>query len=318
MDCREGVGAVADLSVELGKLRLSNPVLLASGTAGFGREYSRCYDLSQVGALVTKAVTVRPRAGNPPPRVYETPAGMLNAIGLENPGLDAFLRDELPFLGDLGCPVVVNIAGQDEGEYATLARHLDGAPGVAALEVNISCPNVKQGGLAFGVDAASASRVTAAVRAQTNLPVMVKLSPNVTDIRVIARAVEQAGADAISLINTLLGMAIDVQRRRPVLGNVTGGLSGPAIRPVGVRMVWEVAASVSVPVIGTGGIQEATHALEYLMAGASAVMVGTGNFVDPTAPLAIIAGIRRYLEEHELARVKELVGCARQVAGGRR
>jgi len=312
------VGALVDLSVDLGKLRLSNPVLLASGTVGFGREYGRCYDLSRVGALVTKAVTVRPRPGNPPPRVYETPAGMLNAIGLENPGLEAFLRDELPFLRELGCPVVVNIAGQDEDEYATLARHLDRAAGVAALEVNISCPNVKQGGLAFGVDAASASRVTAAARAQTGLPVMVKLSPNVTDIRAIARAVEQAGADAISLINTLLGMAIDVHRRRPVLGNLTGGLSGPAIRPVGVRMVWEVAASVGVPVIGMGGILEATHALEYLMAGASAIMVGTGNFVDPTAPLAIIEGIRQYLEEHRLSGVKAVVGCARPGTGERR
>ncbi|MEW6522669.1 MAG: dihydroorotate dehydrogenase [Bacillota bacterium] len=306
-----------DLGVDLGKLKLKNPVMLASGTAGFGREYSRCYDLANLGALVTKAVTVRPRMGNPPPRVYETPAGMLNAIGLENPGLEGFIQEELPFLQGLGCPVVVNIAGEDEEEYATLARRLDRAPGVAALEVNISCPNVKCGGLAFGVEAASAARVTAAVRRNTGLPVLVKLSPNVTDIRAIARAVEQAGADVISLINTLLGLAIDVQRRRPILGNVTGGLSGPAIRPVGVRMVWEVSAHAGVPVIGMGGILQAPDALEYLMAGASAVMMGTASFVDPRSPLAVVEGIHRYLEEHGMQKVSQLVGCAREKAGGR-
>lgn len=305
-----------DLSVRIAGLELKNPVLLASGTAGFGRELARAYDLGRLGGLVTKAVTPRPRAGNPPPRVIETPAGMLNAIGLANPGLEAFIADELPFLRACGCPVVVNIAGEDEAEFAALAARLDGLDGVSALEVNISCPNVRCGGLAFGVDPTSAGAAVAAVRRATRLPVIAKLSPNVTDIRSIARAVVAAGADAVSLINTLVGMVIDVRRRRPVLANLTGGLSGPAVRPVGVRMVWEVAASVGVPVIGLGGIISANDALEYLLAGAGAVMVGTGNFVDPTCALRVIAGLEQYLEAEGFAAVSELVGLARRAGAG--
>lgn len=300
------------LAVQLGPLSLPNPVLVASGTFGYGREYQDCFDLSALGGLVTKAVTLRPRQGNRPPRIVETPAGMLNAIGLANPGLDVFLREEVPFLQNVGCPVVVNIAGEAEDEYGELARALDGIPGLAALEVNISCPNVHCGGMSFGVDPVATRSVIARVRHSTQLPVIAKLSPNVTAIASIAQAAQQGGADIISLINTLVGMVIDVQAGRPVLGNVIGGLSGPAIRPVGVRMVWEVAGAVSVPVIGMGGIMNAQDALEYIMAGASAVMIGTGNFVDPQTALLVVKGLEEELCARQWTDIGQAIGWARR------
>lgn len=304
-------GEKIDLSVKIGPLRLANPVLTASGTFGYGREFSDYLNLEQLGGVVVKGISLEPRAGNPPPRVVETPCGMLNAIGLENVGVNAFLRDKLPWLRGAGAPVVVNILGNRVEEYAELAARLDGVEGVAALEVNISCPNVKEGGVAFGTDPAMAAAVTRAVRAATKLPIIIKLSPNVTDIQLMARAVEEEGADAVSLINTLLGMAIDLRSRRPKLANVVGGLSGPAIKPVALRMVWQVAAAVKIPVIGIGGIMSATDALEFIVAGAHAIEVGTANFVNPGVTGEIVAGIRHYLGQEKLNSLAEVRGSLR-------
>jgi len=281
--------------------------MTASGTFGFGLEYSDYIDVNQLGALVVKGTTLRPRSGNSGRRITETPAGMLNAIGLENPGVEEFLSNTLPKLAGYDVPVIVNIAGNTVEEYGELASFLS-VPGVSAIEINISCPNVKQGGIAFGTDCPSATAVVRAVRDNTSLPVIVKLSPNVTDIVVMAQAVEAAGADAVSLINTLLGMAIDIDSWRPVLGNVVGGLSGPAVKPVALRMVWQVARAVKCPVIGMGGIMTAQDAIEFLLAGASAVAVGTANFVNPRACSEIAAGIQDYLVERGLKDVSQLVG----------
>jgi len=289
-------------------LRLGNPVLTASGTFGYGREFDHLMDLNRLGAIVVKGLSLAPAAGNPPPRIVETPCGMLNAIGLENVGIDAFLAAKLPFLSGLDVPVIVNIYGRNMSDYAELARRLDDAEGVDGIEINISCPNVKAGGLAFGVDADAAHEVVSSVRAETGKVLIAKLSPNVTDITQIARSVEDAGADALSLINTLTGMVVDVDRRRPVLANITGGLSGPAIRPIAVRMVWQVSQASSLPIIGIGGIASARDALEFIIAGATAVEVGTANFVDPAITLAIIEGMERYLEAHGISRITDLVG----------
>ncbi|MGC9320460.1 MAG: dihydroorotate dehydrogenase [Armatimonadota bacterium] len=297
-----------DLSVEIAGIRMKNPVMSASGTFGYGTEYEPYLDLSAIGAIVTKAVTLEPREGNRPPRVRETPAGMLNAIGLQNPGVEAFIEDKLPELGRFETPVIVNISGRSIDEFATLAQMLS-VDGVDGLEVNVSCPNVEQEGMHFGVDCELTGELTAAVVAATELPVIVKLSPNVTDIRAVARAAAEAGADALSLINTLVGMSIDVEARRPHLGNVTGGLSGPAIRPVAVYMVWEVAREVDVPVIGMGGIMAAGHALEFILAGAAAVGVGTANFVEPATMQQIIDGLTGYCRRHRVSRITELVGA---------
>jgi dihydroorotate dehydrogenase (NAD+) catalytic subunit len=294
--------------VEVAGLRLGNPVLTASGTFGYGREFDHLMDLNRLGAIVVKGLSLEPAAGNPPPRIVETPCGMLNAIGLENVGIDAFLAAKLPFLSGLDVPVIVNIYGRNMSDYAELARRLDDAEGVDGIEINISCPNVKAGGLAFGVDAAAAYEVVRSVRAETGKVLIAKLSPNVTDITQIARSVEDAGADALSLINTLTGMVVDVDRRRPVLANITGGLSGPAIRPIAVRMVWQVSQASSLPIIGIGGIASARDALEFIIAGATAVEVGTANFVDPAITLAIIEGMERYLEAHGISRITDLVG----------
>jgi dihydroorotate dehydrogenase (NAD+) catalytic subunit len=294
--------------VEVAGLRLGNPVLTASGTFGYGREFDHLMDLNRLGAIVVKGLSLAPAAGNPPPRIVETPCGMLNAIGLENVGIDAFLAAKLPFLSGLDVPVIVNIYGRTMSDYAELARRLDDAEGVDGIEINISCPNVKAGGLAFGVDADAAHEVVSSVRAETGKVLIAKLSPNVTDITQIARSVEDAGADALSLINTLTGMVVDVDRRRPVLANITGGLSGPAIRPIAVRMVWQVSQASSLPIIGIGGIASARDALEFIIAGATAVEVGTANFVDPAITLAIIEGMERYLEAHGISRITDLVG----------
>jgi len=304
-----------DLTVKIGSLTLKNPVMPASGTFGFGEEYARYFDLSCLGAVVVKSVTLEPTLGNAPPRVCETPCGMLNSIGWQNPGLEVFLREKLPFLRRFDVPVIVNVAGKTVEEYAEVARRLDGVPGVAALEANISCPNVREGGMAFGTSPAAAARVTAAMRRATSLPLIVKLSPNVTDIVEVARSVVDAGADALSLINALTGMAVDLETRRPVLGNVLGGLSGPAIKPVALYMVWRVAQAVSVPVIGMGGITTARDAVEFLLAGASAVAVGTASFRDPYALPRIIQGLREYLVEHNISSVRELIGALRVDAG---
>lgn len=300
-----------DLSVRIGLLRLQNPVLTASGTFGYGQEYASLVDLNRLGGIIVKGLSLNPRPGNMPPRTVETPCGLLNAIGLQNVGVENFIADKLPFLRNLSMPVIVNILGQDIKEYQKLAERLSSVEGIAALEVNISCPNVKAGGVVFGTDYKAAARVTRAVRAASELPIIVKLSPNVTDIVNIARAVEEAGADAVSLINTLTGMAIDVETRRPKLHNVTGGLSGPAIKPVALRMVWQVAGAVKIPVIGCGGIMTAADALEFLIAGACAVEVGTANFINPGVTMEIISGIEEYLIRHGFKKIKTVVGSLR-------
>jgi len=295
------------LSVRLGPLALKNPVMTASGTFGFGLEYADFVELDRLGAIVTKATTLKPRAGNPPPRTVETPAGMLNAIGLQNDGVESFLSSKLPKLRTYTVPVIVNIAGTSIEEYAALAEMLD-VDGVAGIEMNISCPNVGEEGVEFCMHPSATERVTRAVRERTGKCLIVKLSPSVTDITVIARAAEAGGADAVSVINTLAGMAVDVERRRPKIANITGGLSGPAIRPVAVRMAWQVAKTVAIPVVGIGGIMTGEDALEFLIAGATAVQVGTGNFVNPRASLDVLDGIEDYRRRHGLAHIAEVIG----------
>jgi len=294
-----------DLGVNLGRgLRLRSPVMVASGTFAYGFD-APAVDRAALGAVVTKGTTLRPRHGNAPVRIAETPSGMLNAIGLQNPGVDHVVQAFAPAWARWDLPVIVNVAGDAVGDYVAIARRLDGVPGIAGLELNISCPNV-EAGLQFGVDAVLAGRLTQAVRQATSLPLMVKLTPNVTDLVAIARAIADAGADSLSAINTLVGMKIDVRRRRPVLDNQVGGLSGPAIRPLAVRAVWEVAAAVSIPVVGIGGIMTAEDALEFLLAGASAVQVGTANYVRPQAVCEIRDGIAAYLAEHGWSTLAEL------------
>ncbi len=297
----------ACLQTELAGIKLRTPLMAASGTFGFGEEFLDFLEQADVGAIVVKGMTREPRKGNTGRRMAETPSGMLNCIGLQNPGVDVFLREILPRIKQLDTPIIVNINGNVQEDYAYLAEVLD-ASGVAALEVNISCPNTRHGCMAFGVIPETAAEVTAAVKARTKLPVIVKLSPNVTDISEIARAVEAAGADAVSLINTLVGMAIDTRTWQPVLGNVVGGLSGPAVKPVALRMVWQTAQAVKIPVIGMGGIATANDAVEFLLAGASAIAVGTANFVNPRAISDIAAGLTDYLAERQLDHVGQLVG----------
>ena len=298
-----------DLSVEVAGIKLRNPVMTASGTFGYGKEFADYLDLEKIGAIITKGLSIRPKAGNPTPRIVETPGGMLNAIGLQNVGIDAFIQEKLPFLRTVNTPVIVNLYGNTLEEYGELAEKLDKLPEVAGLEVNISCPNVKQGGIVFGTDPKAAYEVVSLVRESTIKPLIVKLSPNVTNVVEMANACVDAGADALSLINTLTGMAIDLKKRRPILANMTGGLSGPAIKPVALRMVWQVAQAVKVPIIGIGGIMTATDALEFMLAGATAVQVGTANFLDPSAAQTIAEGMETYLEENGIADVKELIGA---------
>ncbi len=297
-----------DLSVRIGYLVLPNPVGVASGTFGYGSEYESLMDVDALGALYTKAVTPEPRAGNEVPRIVETPSGMLNSIGLANPGLEAFVRDKLPELRGRTCPVIVNVAGASEDDYLRVVERLEAEDGIAGYEINVSCPNVSHGGLAFGTDPALVERLTARLRSslRRGRPLILKLSPNVTDIAEIARAAEAGGADAVSCINTLVGMSVDVERLRPRLARVTGGLSGPAIRPVGVACVWRVSRAVTIPVIGIGGILEARDALEYLLAGARAVQVGTGNFRAPETASRVLAGIRDWMVRHGAARMEDI------------
>jgi dihydroorotate dehydrogenase (NAD+) catalytic subunit len=296
------------LAVEVAGLRLKNPLLAASGTFGYGVEYAGILDLSLLGGIVTKGLYLEPRDGCPTPRIAETPSGLLNAIGLQGVGVRAFVKEVLPRLRPYDTAVVVNVCGDTVEEYAEVTRIVDGAPGVAAVEINISCPNVKTGGMAFGGDPEMTYAVVAAVRKCTRLPVIPKLSPNVADISVFARVAEEAGADALSCINTLLGLAVDVESRRPRLAFGTGGLSGPAIRPVAVRMAWQAARAVRIPVIGIGGIGSGADALEFMIAGCRAVQVGTANFVDPGVYARILSDLRAYLDRHGLTDINAVVG----------
>jgi len=293
-------------------LLLINPVMTASGTFGYGTEYSHLFDIQRLGAIICKGTTLEPRDGNSQPRLVETAGGLLNSIGLQNIGVTALIREKAPIWAKWQVPVIVNIAGETIDDYAKLSSTLDGVAGISALEVNISCPNIKAGGAEFGANAESAARVTSAVRKSTSLPVLVKLTPNVSDIAEIAVAVAEAGADAISLINTIKGMAIDIDKRQPLLGNITGGLSGPAIKPVALAMVYEVTGAVDLPVVGCGGITKASDALEFIMAGASAVQVGTASFVNPRAPVDILEGIEQFMVERGIENITELIGAARR------
>ncbi len=311
MGLRKENGEGLKLDVSIGSLTLKNPVMTASGTFGYGEEYAQFFDLSRLGAVVVKGLSLLPRMGNRPPRIVETPCGMLNAIGLQNVGVETFIDEKLPFLRQFDVKVIANIFGESVEEYQKLSGILSGVDGVHALEVNISCPNVKKGGVVFGTDPEVAALVTRKVAAETDIPVIVKLSPNVTDIALMARAVEEAGADAVSLINTLTGMAIDSESRRPLLANITGGLSGPALKPVALRMVWQVAHAVRIPVIGTGGITSFQDALEFLIAGAAAVQVGTANFVNPLATMEILDGIKDYMERHDIMDIHDVINSLR-------
>ena len=296
------------LEINVAGIRMKNPVMTASGTFGYGNEYSDFIDLNQLGATVVKGITSVPWPGNPMERIAETPSGMLNAIGLQNVGVDGFIEKKLPYLRDFDVPVIVNICGERREEYEEVTEKLNLTDGVAAVELNISCPNLHCGGMSFGVDPELTYQLVKAVREKTALPLLVKLSPNVTDITVIATAAADAGADGLSVINTILGMAIDVNARQPMLQNVTGGLSGPAIKPIALRMVWQVYNAVKIPIVGMGGIMTTEDALEFFIAGASAVAVGTANFVNPRAPLDIIHGICTYLEQNGIGSIEDLVG----------
>ncbi len=298
-----------DMSVAIAGIEMRNPVMTASGTFGYGAEFADYLDLESIGAMITKGLSLKPKAGNPTPRIVETSGGMLNAIGLQNVGIDAFIEQKLPYLKNVNTPVIANLYGNTLEEYGEVASRLDGLSGVAGIEVNISCPNVKQGGIVFGTDPNAAQEVVSLVKKNTSKPLIVKLSPNVTDVVVMAKACADAGADALSLINTLTGMAIDLERRRPVLANVTGGLSGPAIKPVALRMVWQVAKAVSLPIIGIGGIMTGRDALEFMLAGATAVQVGTASFLDPSAAQRIAREMEEYLVEHGIASVRSLIGA---------
>ncbi|RKU30737.1 dihydroorotate dehydrogenase [Candidatus Poribacteria bacterium] len=296
------------LNVNIGGIQMRNPVMTASGTFGYGSEYADFVDLNSLGAVVVKGVTSVPWQGNPMNRIMETPSGMLNAIGLQNVGVDGFISEKLPYLNNFDVPVIVNVCGKTVEEYLLVVEKLSNVDGVAGVELNISCPNLDCGGMSFGVDPTLAHQLVSQVREKTDLPLLVKLSPNVTDITIIARAVEDAGADALSAINTLLGMAINAKTQKPEIANVTGGLSGPAIKPVALRLVWEVYKSVSLPIVGMGGIMNSTDAVEFFIAGASAVAVGTANFINPQASIEVAAGIGDYLKQMEITSIKELVG----------
>ena len=298
---------MADLRVNIAGVEFKNPVITASGTFGFGQEYARIYDISRLGGISCKGTTLHERPGNPAPRIAETPSGILNSVGLQNPGVDAFIRDDLPFLKKQNTVVIANIAGSQVENYVETVRRLQGS-GVDMIELNISCPNVKEGGVSFGTSAKSVENITKQVKAVAEQPLMIKLTPNVTDITETAAAAEAGGADAVSLINTITGMKIDINTRRPILKNNTGGMSGAAVFPVALRMVWQVANRVKIPVVGMGGITKWQDAVEMLLAGASAVQIGTANFTDAYTPLKVIAGINEYLDEHGEKSVSDIVG----------
>ena len=299
---------MANLKVKLGKLHLKNPVMTASGTFGYGTEYLDFVDMSRIGGIIVKGTTLRERQGNPYPRMAETPSGMLNAVGLQNKGVDYFIDHIYPSVKDFDTSIFVNVSGSTIEDYIITAEKLNDLPKVPGIELNISCPNVKEGGMAFGTSCLSAAQVVKAVRMVYKNELMVKLSPNVTDIAEIALAVESEGADSISLINTILGMAINAEQRKPVLSTITGGLSGPAVKPIALRMVWQVAQAVKVPVVGMGGIMNATDAIEFLLAGATAIQIGTANFIDPTVTMSVLDGIDEYLQRHNYNDVNDIIG----------
>lgn len=300
-----------NLLVDIAGIQFENPVLTASGTFGYGLEYTEFIDLNRLGGIIVKGLSISPSKGNPPPRIIETASGMLNAIGLQNIGVEAFLKEKLPFLKRYNTKIIANFYGENQEQYVRVAEKLNNVSGIAGLEMNISCPNVAKGGLAFGTNPGKTEELVRAVKKATSLPLIVKLSPNVSDIVVMAKAAVNGGADVLSVINTLLGMAIDVKSKRPLLANVTGGLSGPAIKPVALRMVWQVAQVVDIPIIGIGGIMNASDALEFLIAGASAVQIGTANFVNPAISIEIIEGMKDYCEKNEIEDIQDIIGSLR-------
>lgn len=298
-----------DLTVKIGKMTLKNPVIVSSGTFGFGEEFEDFFDLNQLGAIIPKGISLKPMKGNPPPRIFETEGGILNSIGLQNPGYKEFIKNKLPYYKNLKTHLIVNFFGNTEKEYVELARRLDGLPGISGLEMNISCPNIKRCGIVFGTDPRMAYRLARAVRKATALTLIAKLSPNVTDIALMAKSVEEGGADAVSLVNTFRAMAVNIHTRKPELGNIIGGLSGPAIKPIAVRMVWEVSQAVNIPIIGMGGIMTAGDAIEFILVGASAIQIGTANLTNPRAGMEVIQGIVKYLVQNKINCIQKLIGA---------
>ena len=301
-----------DLTVRIGRLTLKNPVIVSSGTFGFGEEFEDFYDVNRLGAIIPKGISLKPMMGNPPPRIFETEAGVINSIGLQNPGFEQFVKDRLPYYKNLKTHLIINFFGNTQKEYIDLARRFDGVPRISGLEMNISCPNIKRCGIVFGTDPRMAYRLVRAVRKATKLTFIVKLSPNVTDIARMAKSAEEGGADAVSLVNTFRAMAINIRTRKPELGNVIGGLSGPAIKPIALRMVWEVGQAVRIPVIGMGGIMNAEDAIEFILAGASAIQIGTANLVNPRTGIEVIRGIKKYLVQNRINHIQKLIGAFRQ------
>jgi len=297
-----------DLTVRIGRMNLKNPVVVSSGTFGFGEEFEDFFDLSRLGAIIPKGISLKPMAGNPPPRIFETEGGILNSIGLQNPGFREFIKSKLPYYKNLKTHLIINFFGNTQKEYVELARRFDDVAGISGLEMNISCPNVKRGGIVFGTDPQMAYRLVQAVRKATALTLIVKLSPNVTDIALMAKSVEEGGADAVSLVNTFRAMAVNIHTKKPELGNTIGGLSGPAIKPIALRMVWEVGQAVNIPIIGMGGIMNATDAIEFILVGASAIQIGTANLINPKTGIEVIHGIKKYLAQNKIDRIQKLVG----------
>jgi dihydroorotate dehydrogenase (NAD+) catalytic subunit len=298
-----------NLSVTIGKIKLKNPVIVSSGTFGFGEEFEDFYDLNHLGAIIPKGISLKPMVGNPPPRIFETEGGIINSIGLQNPGFQAFIKNKLPYYRNLKTHLIINFFGKSQREYIELARRFDSVPGISGLEMNISCPNIKRGGIVFGTDPQMAYRLVQAVRKATTLTLIVKLSPNVTDIALMAKSVEEGGADAVSLVNTFRAMAINIHTRKPELGNMIGGLSGPAIKPIALRMVWEVNQAVHIPIIGMGGIMNAEDAIEFILVGASAIQIGTANLINPRTGIEVIHGIKKYLSQNKINRIQKLIGA---------
>jgi dihydroorotate dehydrogenase (NAD+) catalytic subunit len=298
-----------NLSVTIGKIKLKNPVIVSSGTFGFGEEFEDFFDLNHLGAIIPKGISLKPMVGNPPPRIFETEGGIINSIGLQNPGFQAFIKNKLPYYRNLKTHLIINFFGKSQREYIELARRFDSVPGISGLEMNISCPNIKRGGIVFGTDPQMAYRLVQAVRKATTLTLIIKLSPNVTDIALMAKSVEEGGADAVSLVNTFRAMAINIHTRKPELGNIIGGLSGPAIKPIALRMVWEVSQAVNIPIIGMGGIMNAEDAIEFILVGASAIQIGTANLINPKTGIEVIHGIKKYLVQNKINRIQKLIGA---------
>ena len=298
-----------DLEVKIGKMTLKNPVIVSSGTFGFGEEFKDFIDLNHLGAIIPKGISLTPMMGNPPPRIFETEGGILNSIGLQNPGFQEFIKNKLPYYRNLKTHLIINFFGNTKKEYIELARRFDGVPGLSGLEMNISCPNIQRGGIVFGTDPRMAYRLVSEVRKATSLTLIVKLSPNVTDIALMAKSVEEGGADAVSLVNTFRAMAVNIHTRKPELGNMIGGLSGPAIKPIALRMAWEVSQAVRIPIVGMGGIMNAGDAIEFILAGASAIQIGTANLINPRTGIEVIHGIKKYLVQNKITHIQKLIGA---------